>query len=120
MARPPKFRPDLAGATLVLARGGMSRERIARELGISRRTLQNWLARGRAQEEPFAAWAGAFDEAVVAARRRRLQSGNQRQQSEAKARWQKFKAARSRWWLDRLGPEEFILRRLLWIANRRR
>jgi len=120
MSRPPKFRPEIAGDAVVLALAGATLVRIARELGICRRTLQGWLARGRDGGEPFAAWAAAFDEAVSVARMRRLQAAEQRHKAEAKERWQKCKAARSQWWLKQLGPEEFVLRRLAWLAGRNR
>jgi hypothetical protein len=38
-----------------------------------------------------------------------------REAAAARARYQRFKAARERWWLDRLGEVEFWGRRVEWL-----
>jgi hypothetical protein len=116
MPRPTKFNPKRARSALLLVKAGEPRQWVARGAGIGRRTLQEWLARGRAGEEPFAAWAKAIDEATRAARRRQIEATYERETARGKVRWQRFKASREGWWLRQLGPDEFWLRRLVWLA----
>ena len=116
MARPTKFNPERAGAALGLARAGEPRPRIAAGAGVGLRTLQEWLARGRAGESPFAAWSDAFDEATIDGRRPRREARYEREQVAARVRWQRFKAAREAWWRERLGPANFWQRRVEWLA----
>jgi DNA invertase Pin-like site-specific DNA recombinase len=59
MPRPTKFNPQRARSALLLVKAGELRQWVARGAGIGRRTLQEWLARGRAGEETFAEWAKA-------------------------------------------------------------
>jgi hypothetical protein len=116
MARPTKFNPQRARSALLLVKGGEPRQWVARGAGIGRRTLQEWLARGRAGEEPFAAWSKEMDEATRAARRRQVQETYEREDARAKERWQRFRATREDWWLAQLGPAQFWRRRVAWLA----
>lgn len=99
--------PERAGAALGLALVGEPRHRIADRAGVGLRTLQEWLARGRAGEPPFAAWAEAFEKATIEGRRPRREARYEREQAAARGRWQRFKAAREGWWRERLGPAAF-------------
>ena len=116
--RPTKFSPELGAEILRLLAAGRSRAEIAEAVGIGKRSLQDWLARGRDGEPPFAAWADRFDATMEVVRRRRIRANWQRYDAASKERWQRFKAAREEWWKERLGPAEFWTRRLAWLASR--
>lgn len=117
MARPTKFDPAKAERILALILAGTPRTRAATEAGLAVRTVQLWLARGRRGEKPFSAWSERLDEASDAVRRAKVRARYKREAVEAKDRWQAFKAARQRWWLDRLGPVEFWSRRFEWCQS---
>jgi hypothetical protein len=118
MPRPSKFAPELARRAVALAAAGSSHRTIAREIGLGRRTLADWLARGRSGGEPFAAFAVAFDQAGADAQRARAEARAARRKAEGKARWQAFKADRQCWWKARVGDPEFWSRRLEWLLDR--
>jgi hypothetical protein len=118
MARPVKFDADTARLASLLKRDGFSNMIIARDCGISRRTLQGWLARGRAGAPPSADFAREFDRAAETGRKRLWLIRFQRDMIRSRRSWRRFKAARELWWLERLGPERFWRRRLRWLAER--
>lgn len=120
MPRPTKFTPEISEAILRHLAEGRSRRATVEALGIGRRTLQDWLHRGRAGEPTFAAWVERFDHAAEIRRRSRVRASWERYDAESKQRWQQFRAARQRWWLERLGPCEYWRRRLVWLAERGR
>jgi hypothetical protein len=118
MARPTKFDAAKGRSAILLALGGEPQQWIARGVGVSHRTLQYWIARGRDGDPAFAEWAGEFDEAAERGRRRKFDLNCQRRIAKDKERWQAFKASREAWWLERLGPLEFWRRRLRWLAEK--
>lgn len=118
MARPSKFSPARAHSAVLLAKAGEPRQWIARGVGVGRRTLQEWIARGRAGEEPFAAWVKEMEAADRFAHRLRMDRHWERYDAAAKERWKKFKASREGWWLARLGPERFWERRWAWLVSK--
>jgi hypothetical protein len=120
MPRPTKFTPEIGEAILRHLAEGRSRRETVEALGIGRRTLQDWLRRGREGEPVFAEWAEEIERVVELARRRRSEESWERTEAESKRSWQRFKAARERWWLERLGPRAFWARRLAWLADRGR
>jgi hypothetical protein len=113
--RPSLFTPERARAALALA-GGDSLRWVAFAAGVSRRTLQAWLERGRRGDPAYAAWAEEFDRRAERTRLARNRAWWNRYRAEARARYQRFRRERVQWWLDRLGPEEFWRRRLRWLA----
>ncbi|MEW4568520.1 hypothetical protein AB1L88_11705 [Tautonia sp. JC769] len=118
--RPTKFSAELGETIIDLLRQSVPRREIAARVGVGWRTLQEWLRRGRAGEEGFSTWAERFDLVAGLIREQRIEESWQRQEAESKERWQRFKAARQRWWLERLGPCEYWRRRLGWLASRGR
>lgn len=115
--RPTKFDADRAAEALRAA-GSDSLEWVARGCKVGRRTLQSWLARGRAGEEPFAGWARAFDARASRVREARMRAYWTRYYARSRMRWRRFRDSREAWWLARLGPEEFRRRRLAWLERR--
>jgi hypothetical protein len=121
MARPTKFNPDRGRELIQHIVAGESRREAAEASGVSSRTLATWLARGRAGVPPFAEWVHEFQAAE-----RRAGMGPRgvcrlRERTEphdSKERWQRFKAQRIAWHLERLGPLEFWRRRLDWLASK--
>jgi hypothetical protein len=118
MARPTKFNIARAVRIIERVRDGKRREDAAAAEGVGIRTLQDWLRRGRSGEWPFSVFSRCFEDAAETARRRRLDESWRRYRAESKARWQRFKAARQGWWLERLGPERFWTRRLQWLWDK--
>ncbi len=116
--RPTRFTEDLAVELVCLVDDGMTRKTAAARVGIGERTLHDWQARGRRGEPAFHFWMTMLEAAVDRARRRRCREAWKRYDARAKERWREFKQSRERWWLDRLGPEEFYKRRLNWLAER--
>jgi hypothetical protein len=115
--RPTRFTPDLAIELICLVDDGMSRKAAAARVGIGERTLHDWQARGRRGDPTFQFWMSELEAAAVRASRRRCREAWRRYDANAKQRWREFKHSRERWWLDRLGPEEFYRRRLNWLAE---
>jgi len=118
MARPVKFDPALGGRLVVAIASGKSRLEASKDAGICIRTLQAWLARGKESQDGFATWAGEFCAAERECASKRRWVRYDRETEEAKARWKGFKEARSRWWLQRLGPVEFWRRRFEWLVSK--
>jgi len=118
MARPTKFNPDLARGIVLALLDGRGRRAAARAAGIGTRTLAGWLARGRAGDPQLAEWARAVGEAERIARRRRMVAYWERERVAGRARWERFRATRRAWHLDRLGPCAFWAGRLRWLADR--
>src|SRR4051794_33072689 len=116
--RPSRFTEDVAIELVCLVEEGLSRKAAAARLGIGERTLHDWQARGRRGEPEFAFWLSMMDGAAARARRRRCLRAWERYDARAKERWQEFKRARERWWLERLGPVAFYILRLSWLAER--
>ncbi len=125
MARPTKFDFDKWEQIIARMAVGDSREEAARAAGVCLRTLQGWLARGRAEREsgrygPLGDFARVFDRVAEFQRRIRVDLASERENARSAERWQRFKAARERWWFERLGPLQFWHQRLNWaIANDR-
>ena len=115
MPRPTKFNRERRRAIVRAIVAGDSREAAARAAGVAPRTLEGWLARGRAGEPGFAAWARVFDAAEQVARERYVAERWAREDARAKERYQRFKAVREQWWLDRLGPVAFSAMRVAWL-----
>ncbi|QDV32355.1 helix-turn-helix domain-containing protein [Tautonia plasticadhaerens] len=118
MPRPTKFSPEVGEEFLRLLAGGRSRSEATDALGIGRRTLQDWLRRGREGEPTFAAWAERVDRVAALRRRGRIRASWDRYEAESKERWTRSKRAREEYWKERLGPLEFWSRRLAWLAAR--
>jgi hypothetical protein len=117
VARPTKFNTELGIQILMLLDDGLSRRRIAAAVGVSLRTLQTWLARGRGGLPSMQRWASSFDRDTVVRRRISFARYLHRLAIRDRKRWRLFRAARERWWLDRLGPVEFWKRRIAWHLN---
>src|SRR5689334_10921267 len=105
MARPTTY--DEARGRAVLGRMmlGDSRRDAAKAAGVCLRTLQGWLARGRAEarrgdQGPLAGFARRFDRVAEARRRAAVEAWWGRHHARASERWRRFKAARERWWLE--------------------
>jgi hypothetical protein len=113
--RPTKFNPDRARRAVVLARASERRIWIARAIGVSKRTLQEWIRRGRAGDPVFADWAEAFDRATEWGRRRSLRLRYAAEADERRRSWQRFRMARQAWWYEKLGPNRFWLGRAVWL-----
>ena len=118
MPRPTKFSPEIGESILRHLGSGRSRRETVEALGIGRRTLQDWLRRGRDGEPTFATWAERVDRVAELRRRKRVRASWARYEAESKERWKRFKRAREEWWKERLGPIEFWSRRLAWLASR--
>lgn len=118
MARPTKFDPKIASLVLAHVEAGATRGKAAKLAGISLRAVQYWLARGRMGVAPFDAFAKHLDHAADRVRRDKVRARYEREAEASKARWQVFRAARERWWLDRLGPTAFWVRRYEWSHAR--
>jgi len=116
--RPSRFAQNQAIKLVCLVDDGMTRKAAAARVGIGERTLHDWQARGRRGESAFQFWMTMLEAAADRARRRRCREAWKRYGAKAKERWKEFKQSRERWWLDRLGPEEFSKRRLNWLAER--
>lgn len=116
--RPTKFSAELGDEIIRLLASGVPRPEVASRLGIGRRSLQEWLRRGRAGEPTFAAWAERLDRVAALMHRQRVRATWDRYEAESKERWQRFKRAREEYWMERLGPLEFWSRRLAWLASR--
>ena len=114
MARPIMLDAKLSYRIVDLIKYGATRAEIATWTGVSSRSLQYWLARGRRGEAPFDRFAAEFDDAAEFARRIHFLVQYRREREASKLRWQAYKSSRERWWLDRLGPAAFWARRLLW------
>ncbi|QDV34405.1 helix-turn-helix domain-containing protein [Tautonia plasticadhaerens] len=120
MPRPTKFTPEIGESVLRHLASGRSRRETVEALGIGRRTLQDWLRRGRAGEPGLAAWAERVDRVATLMHRQRVRATWDRLEAESKERWMRFKRAREEYWMERLGPLEFWSRRLAWLAERGR
>ncbi|CAN5827695.1 hypothetical protein BH23PLA1_BH23PLA1_29530 [soil metagenome] len=118
MPRPTKFTPEIGESLIRLVSAGVPKTKIAPLAGVGLRTLHEWLERGRRGEPAFQKWAARFDDETERMRRRRVNARFHVEQNEAKARWQRFKAERQRWWLERLGPEVYWTRRIAWLSAR--
>jgi hypothetical protein len=121
MARPSKFSPERGRVIVGAVASGADRKAAAEAAGVGLRTLAEWLARGRASDpatDDLAEWVELFEAAKRVARRRRARVRHERERAEAVERWQRFKAARERWWKDQLGECEFWRLRLVWLADR--
>jgi hypothetical protein len=112
-----KFSPSRAQSTLSLAAEGEPRIWVARNSGISLRTLQSWLAKGRDGDPSYARWADEFIEAERLAYKRKIDARHEREREKSRQRWQTFKRSRERWWLEHLGPARFWQNRLDWLAS---
>ena len=117
LGRPTRFSQDLAMELICLVGDGMTRKAGAARVGIGGRTLHDWQARGKRGEALPEPDRDDMDAAADRARRRRCREAWKRYDVRAKERWREFKHSRERWWLDRLGPEEFYTRRLNWLGS---
>lgn len=119
MARPTKFNAERGRIIIEAVAKGQARKAAAEAAGVGLRTLADWLARGRASDpatDDLAEWVLWFEAAERVASRRRRNARIERERIAAAERWQRFKAARERWWMEQLGPVEFWKRRVGWLA----
>ena len=116
--RPTRFNQALAVELVCLVDEGMTQKAAAAPVGIGERTLHDWQAWGRRGQLAFRSWVVMMDAAAQRARRRRIREFWKRHEARAKERWREFKRSRERWWLDRLGPEDFYTLCLNWLAER--
>lgn len=68
MGRPSKFTPEIHRRIIDLVKAGNYIEKAAQSVGISRRTLYEWLAKGRdceIEEDPFAALYTDWQKAIA-------------------------------------------------------
>lgn len=72
MGRPTSLTPEVERRILSALRGGNYREAAAQAGGVHRHTLRNWIVRGEAGEEPYAAFLAAVEKAEAFAERRLL------------------------------------------------
>jgi transposase len=115
--RPSRFSDRIAADALAYVAGGFTRREIAERCGIGLRTLQDWLARGRAGEPALATWAARYDAIARAVRADRVRQSYERRRAADRERWRRFKASREGWWLRRLGPARFWTLRLNWLLE---
>jgi hypothetical protein len=113
MGRPTKFVRDRADLAVALAGRGWPSTKIAPALGISRRKLVSWAARGRCGEAPYAAWLTRYAEAADTARVRRGEAAAVRE----RRRLLEYKRRQQAYWLKRLGPREYWQRRAAWLLE---
>lgn len=116
--RPTRFEPELGEMLVSMVAAGVPRAEMVERCGIGRRTLQEWLSRGRGGEPRYAEWAERFTDAWRLVRRKRVREAWARERFRSKKRWQRFKAARQSWWRELLGDEVFWSRRLRWLASK--
>src|SRR5262245_19383860 len=116
--RPTKFTAELGREILALTRQGVSRKVIAGQVGVGLRTLQAWLAKGRAGDPPLRDWAEQVTKAWLRAHQEHIWSTIPKRRAEGRDRWLRFRASREAWWLERLGPVEFWRRRLNWLVSK--
>jgi hypothetical protein len=117
MARPTKFNPDRGQMIVEALRSGIGRRAAVGAAGVGLRTLAEWIAKGRAGNPAFRPWVVLLDEAEGVARRRRVDAEWARYRVEGRERWQRFRASREAWYLEKLGPVRFWSRRLRWLAD---
>ena len=115
--RPSRFSAALGEKVLGEIQAGVPLRDAAKMAGVGSRTLDRWLARGRAGDPALADWARRVDKRREDLRRARVAAAWRKDREEAPARWQRFKAARERWWMERLGPRRFWLMRLAWLST---
>jgi hypothetical protein len=118
VARPSKFNDEAAGAILNVLSGCGSRRDACEMAGVSTRTLDRWLAKGRKGVEPFVGFVAQVEVHERRNRRIRLAHSCLRLMARNRESWLRFKEARQRWWLERLGPEEYWARRIRWLLER--
>jgi hypothetical protein len=96
MPRPTKFNTERRRAIVRAVVTGQGREAAAQAAGVASHTLAGWLARGRAGEPGFAAWARVFDAAEWIAWERSWAERCARETAAARERYERFRAARER------------------------
>ena len=118
MARPSKFTAAKAETILAAILEGASQAEAARRAGVGRRTIQEWLAKGRAETSgPFWSFAFRFGRRSRMAHRRKLRTSWARYHARKAESWQRFRSSREGWWMERLGPRLFWRRRLEWALE---
>lgn len=71
MARPTKFDPELATSLVKLVEAEATHAEAAHACGVSLRTVQGWITRGRKGFEPFRAFVVDLDAASFKAKKRK-------------------------------------------------
>jgi hypothetical protein len=116
MGRPSKFDRERADRAITLAGRGWPSTRIAPAIGVARRSLITWIARGRSGEAPYAAWLMRYEASADTARVRRAEAAAVR----ARRHLLEFKWRKQEYWLNKLGPREYWRRRVAWLRAHNR
>lgn len=98
MARPSKFNDEVAEKILAAIRAGNFAEVAAVYAGISASTFYEWTRRGRAGEEPFAAFVEEVEQALASAEVRHVVNITEAAKKDWRASaWYLPRVCRDRW-----------------------
>ena len=105
MARKPRrdpTDPSLQARVRELVTAGLTYEAIAKDIGVSKRTLERWRQRGADGDPRFVAFVATIKEAE--------DDGRASAEGAIRAAWDKGAWQAAAWWLERKWPNEYARR----------